>query len=293
MFVLAGLLAFLFNYFGGYGLKISLINAMPFCVISSAIAIPTARSISKSNREFVTYESSLSDIMGVVLFNFLVLNEVVNIDAFGHFGLQLLIIIIVSFLASIMLSFLLNNIEHHVKFVPIILLIVLIFALSEVYHLPALVFIMFFGLLINNLEELREFKWIERFKPDKLSKEVVKFKELITEAAFLVRALFFILFGYLIETSEVLNPKTFLWAIFIVISIFSIRTIQLVISKLPLRPLLFIAPRGLITILLFLSISATKQIDLVNKSLVIQVVVISALFMMVGMIISKQKEESS
>jgi len=289
--ILAGLLAFLFNHYGGFGLKISLINAMPFCVISSAIAIPTARSFSKSNREFVTYESSLSDIMGVVLFNFLTLNEVIDMNAFGHFGLQLLIIVIVSFVASILLSFLLNNIEHHVKFVPIILLIVLIFAVSEVYHLPALIFIMFFGLLINNLDELKQIKWIERFNPDKLSKEVVKFKELIGEAAFLVRALFFMLFGYLIETAEVLNPKTFLWAIFIVISIFSIRAIQLWISKLPLRPLLFIAPRGLITILLFLSIPVAKQIDLVNKSLVIQVVIMSALLMMVGMIISKQKED--
>jgi hypothetical protein len=150
---------------------------------------------------------------------------------------------------------------------------------------------MFFGLLINNLDELKQIKWIERFNPDKLSKEVVKFKELIGEAAFLVRALFFMLFGYLIETAEVLNPKTFLWAIFIVISIFSIRAIQLWISKLPLRPLLFIAPRGLITILLFLSIPVAKQIDLVNKSLVIQVVIMSALLMMVGMIISKQKED--
>ncbi len=289
MLILASLLAFLFHHFGGFGLKISLINAMPFCVISSAIAIPTARSISKSNREFITYESSFSDIMGVVFFNFLVLNETIDINAFGHFGLQLLIIIVVSFFASILLSFLLNNIDHHVKFVPIILLIVLIFALSEVYHLPALVFIMFFGLLINNLDELKKIKWIEIFRPDKLNKEVVKFKELTTEVAFLVRALFFMLFGYLIETADVLNPKTFLWSLLIVISIFSIRAIQLLISKLPIRPLLFIAPRGLITILLFLSITAAQQIDLVNKSLVIQVVILTALFMMIGMIISKRE----
>jgi hypothetical protein len=38
-----------------------------------------------------------------------------------------------------------------------------------------------------------------------LNKEVAKFKELTIEATFLVRALFFLLFGYLIQTSEIAN----------------------------------------------------------------------------------------
>lgn len=291
MLALAFLLAFAFNYFGHYGLKNSLTNAIPFCVISSAIAIPSVRNLSSYNKEFVIYESSLSDILGVLIFNFLALNETIDAQSFGNFTWQLVIIIVVSFFATIGLSFLLNKIEHHIKFIPIILLIVFIYAVSKIYHLPGLVFILIFGLSIGNLDELKKFKWIEKFKPDELNSEVIKFKELVIEMAFLVRASFFLLFGYLIETSEVLNSKTFLWALGIVFFIFAFRAIQLKLSKLPLQPLLFVAPRGLITILLFLSIESTQTISIVNNSLIIQVIILTALVMMVGLISSKPQKK--
>lgn len=291
MIALAFLLAFAFSYFGQFGLKDSLTNAIPFCVISSAIAIPSVRNLSSKNKEFVIYESSLSDILGVLIFNFLALNETINTASFGHFALQLFIITFVSLIATIGLSFLLSKIEHHIKFVPIILMVVLIYAVSKIYHLPGLIFILLFGLSIGNLDELKRFKWIEKFKPDELIKEVNKFKELIIEGAFLVRALFFLLFGYLIETTEVVNTDTLLWALGIVFFIFTFRTIQLKLSKLPLQPLLFVAPRGLITILLFLSIEPTHTISLVNKSLIIQVIILTALLMMFGLMTNKPKTD--
>lgn len=291
MIALAFLLAFAFRYYGSFGLKDSLLNAVPFCVISSAIAIPSVRNLSSHNKEFVIYESSLSDIIGVLLFNFLALNEIIDGFSFGHFGLQLLIIIVVSFIATIGLSFLLSKIEHHIKFVPIVLLVVLIYAVSKIYHLPGLIFILIFGLSIGNLDELKRFKWMERFKPEELDTEVTKFKELTVEGAFLIRALFFLLFGYLIETSEVLNADTFIWACAIVFFILLFRAIQLTLSKLPLLPLLFIAPRGLITILLFLSIESTHAISLVNKSLIIQVIILTALLMMFGLMADKSQSK--
>lgn len=289
MIALAFLLAFAFRYFGHFGLKDSLINAIPFCVISSTIAIPSVRNLASHNKEFVIYESSLSDILGVLIFNFLVMNETIDGSSFVQFTLQLLIITVVSFIATIGLSFLLSKIEHHIKFVPIILIVILIYAVSKIYHLPGLIFILLFGLSIGNLVELKKFKWIEKFKPDELDKEVNKFKELTIEGAFLVRALFFLLFGYLIETSEVLNADTFLWALAILFFIFVFRAIQLKLSKLPLQPLLFVAPRGLITILLFLSIDPINTISLVNKSLIIQVIILTALIMMIGLMINKPK----
>ncbi|MDP5009971.1 MAG: cation:proton antiporter [Crocinitomicaceae bacterium] len=293
MVALAFLLAFAFSYFGHFDFKDSLTNAIPFCVISSAIAIPSVRNLSSYNKEFVIYESSLSDILGVLLFNFLALNEIIDAHAFGNFTLQLLIISLISLVATIGLSFLLSKIEHHIKFIPIILLIVLIYAVSKIYHLPALIFILLFGLAIGNLEELKRFKWIERFKPEVLNKEVTKFKELTVEVAFAVRALFFLLFGYLIETSEVLNPNTFFWAIGIVSAIVLFRFIQLKISKLPLQPLLFVAPRGLITILLFLSIEPSHTLSIVNNSLIIQVIILTALLMMVGLMTNKTRKKVS
>ncbi len=291
LIALAFLLAFAFQYFGHFGLKDSLTNAIPFCVISSAIAIPSVRNLSSHSKEFVIYESSLSDILGVLIFNFLALNETIDRFSFENFALQLLIITAVSFIATIGLSFLLSKIEHHIKFVPIILLVVLIYSVSKIYHLPGLIFILIFGLSIGNLDELKRFKWIEKFKPDELNKEVNKFKELTIEGAFLIRALFFLLFGYLIETNEVLNTDTFIWALAIVFFIFAFRFIQLKLSKLPLKPLLFVAPRGLITILLFLSIEPTHTISLVNKSLIIQVIILTAMLMMFGLMANKAENK--
>jgi NhaP-type Na+/H+ or K+/H+ antiporter len=59
-----------------------------------------------------------------------------------------------------------------------------------------------------------------------------------------------------------------------------------------LSPLLFVAPRGLITILLFLSITSNQTIDLVNKSLIIQVILLTAIIMMVGLMVTAKKKES-
>lgn len=282
-FIIAGA----FHYLNLASFKISLSNAIPFCIISSAIAIPSVRNLNKENREFIIYESSLSDILGVVFFNFILFNETFGAAAFLHFGWEIIVIILISFSATLLLSFLLSRINHHIKFAPIILLVILIYEISKEYQLPSLLFIMIFGLFIGNLDELKRFRWIEKLKPQELNKEVFKFKELVTEAAFLIRALFFLLFGYLLKSEEILNPQTGIWALGIVLLIFSLRSIQLKLSRLPLHPLLFVAPRGLITILLFLSIKSDQSIPLVNKSLIIQVIILTAFIMMFGIMYTK------
>jgi len=290
--VLAFLLAFAFQYFlPGLSLKNALTNAVPLCVISSAIAIPSVKYLSAANKEFITYESSLSDIFGVIFFNFIALTELNKSHTITESVLQLLIMIAVSFIATIALAFLLSKIDHHIKFVPIILLILLIYAIAKLYHLPALIFILIFGLFLGNLDELKRFKWINRLKPHELNKEVHKIKDLTTEGTFLIRTVFFLLFGYLIETAEILNTDTLVWAIGIVAAALIIRAIQFKLFKIPLLPMLFIAPRGLINILLFLSIVPAQQIPLVNKSLVLQVVLISALVMMIGLMANGKQSQ--
>lgn len=289
MIGLSFFLAFLFYYFQGVTFKDAFINAVPFCVISSAIAIPSVSSLTNYKKEFVIYESSMSDILGVILFNFVAFNAVINFSAVSSFFIQIIIVLIGSFVCTIFLAFLLNRIEHHVKFVPIIILIILIYSVSKIYHLPGLIFIMLFGLFIGNLDELRRFTWIDKFKPDELNKEVHKFKENIAEFAFIVRALFFLLFGFLIKTDDILNTETLGWALIIVFSIVVFRALSLKLFNIPLKPLLFIAPRGLITILLFLSILPENSISLVDNALVIQVIIISALVMMFGLMTFRTK----
>lgn len=292
MFLLSFGLGYAFYYFDDISFKNGLANAIPIAVISSAVAISSTKNLMSAEKEFITYESSLSDIFGVVFFNFITLHTVIDTMTFGGFFLDLIFIFIISFIATLGLAYLLSKITHQVKFAPIILLIILIYFISKEYHLPALFFIMFFGLFIGNLNELKGYSFIEKLKPEILDKEVHKFKELTTEFTFLIRALFFLLFGFLIKTDELLNSKTIIWAVFITTGIFIIRALFLKLVKLPLNPLLFIAPRGLITILLFLSIPIGQASVLANKSVVIQVIVLTAFVMMFGfMIAGKIKKE--
>ncbi|MCP1385944.1 cation:proton antiporter [Runella salmonicolor] len=279
-----------FHFWGGINFKDSLTNAIPLCVISSAIAIPSVKNLMNHQKEFIIYESSLSDILGVIFFNFVAFNDSFGAGSIWYFFAQLMTIIIVSFLATGGLSYLLSKIDHHIKFAPIILLVILIYNISKIYHLPSLVFILIFGLFLGNLDEIKRFKWIQRLKPDLLDREVKKFKEITIEATFVIRVLFFLLFGYLMETAEILNLSTLGWAVGIVINIFCLRAILLKFYKMELSPLLFIAPRGLITILLFLSIPASQTISLVNKSLIIQIIILSALVMMIGLMMGNKKE---
>mgnify|MGYP001810034558 FL=1 len=48
------------------------------------------------------------------------------------------------------------------------------------------------------------------------------------------------------------------------------------------------APRGLITILLFLSVAQSDRVDIISTSLVIQIVIITALIMMFGLMRTKR-----
>ena len=104
-------------------------------------------------------------------------------------------------------------------------------------------------------------------------------------------SLVFMLFGFLLQTQEIVNLETLPWAVIIASGIIITRWIALWLLKLPVLPLLFIAPRGLITILLFLAILPVESIPFVNSSLVIQTIIISVLFMMIGLVIFKPEHQ--
>lgn len=288
MIILIVIFGFGFNYYWEKGIMISIINAIPICVISSAIAIPSVQNLGQEKKEFIIYESSLSDILGVVIFNFFVANEVISVLGISNFLLEILAILIISLLSSLGLAFMIKKIDHHVKFIPIIVMLILIYALSKIYHLPALIFILIFGLLLNNLDELKGISIIKKLEPIKLDVEVARFRELVVEMAFLVRTLFFLLFGFLIDSANLLKKEGLIAAFIIVITILLVRFLYFKIAKITQNPLLFVAPRGLITVLLFLSIPASKQIAAINETLMIQIILISSLVMMLGLMTNKK-----
>ncbi|WP_159799782.1 sodium:proton antiporter [Flavobacterium sp. MK4S-17] len=283
--------ASVFYYFFGYSFRESLISIIPFCIISSSIAIPSAINLTKEKREFIIYESSLSDIIGVIFFNFIALNETFNLNTtflfFGQFGIE----IVVSLVATLLLAYLLARIDHHIKYGPIIIFCILIYEVSKVYHLPALLFILFFGLVLGNLDELRNVKIFRRFDLVKLNKEVSLFKEVVIEATFIIRSLFFMVFGYVIETEEIIDIEALPFSLSIVLAIYILRILFLKWGKMSLQPLFYIAPRGLITVLLFLKVSPDQQIPVLTQSVVVQVILLTIIIMMFGIIFDTGKKD--
>lgn len=264
-------------------LKLALANAIPLGIISSAIAIPSAKHLVPSLKEFVIYESSLSDILGVIFFNFIYLNDHIEFSTFGFFIGELILMLIISFIATLLLAGFLNRIKHHVKIVPMLVIVILIYAISKKFHLPALIFILIFGLFMGNLDEFKKYKFVKQFHPVNFQRDVHKFKEITGELAFAIRSVFFILFGFLISIEDVLNTNTILLSLAITASIFLIRYGILKILNIPANPAIYLAPRGLITILLFLSIPLNQQIPQINQSLITQVIILTALVMMTGL----------
>lgn len=270
----------------------AMINLIPLGIISSAISIPSSQNLCPKNKEFVTYEGSFSDTLGVLFFNMLLLRKITETSIVGRFSLMLIGVIVLSLVSTVLLAYLMQIIKHRVKYVPIIVLAILMFSIGEYFHMPGLIFIMLFGIFLENSAKLKDIKILSKIHPEKLAIEVVKFKELTFEASFLVRSVFFLLFGYLLETSELLDSKSMVWTVAIVASIFVIRYIHLKIFKIDILPLLFMAPRGLVTIVLFLSIPVQDKIPFINQSVVIQTIVITGLIMMIELVSSREPNKT-
>lgn len=279
--------ALFLHYEWGLSYKQSLINIIPFCIISSSIAIPSAINLSKEKRQFITYESSLSDIIGVIFFNFATFGTVISLSGALHFGGQFLLMLVISVVASLILAVLLAKIDHHIKYGPIIILNILIYQISKIYHLPALIFILFFGLVLGNIDELKNLRILRNFRFTKFNREVKHFKDVVVEATFIVRTLFFIVFGFVLKTEDIINVDSLIWSVSIVVAIFALRALFLKLGKMDMQPLFYIAPRGLITVLLFLSITPEQRFVHLNESVVIQVILLTTFVMMIGLLFEK------
>lgn len=275
----------------GFGIKDSLINMVPFAVISSAIAIPSVINLSAKHREFITYESSFSDIFGVVAFNFVSFGSAITWGSAMFFSGQTLLMIVISIIASLILAFLLSKIDHHIKYGPIIIICILIYEIAKVYHLPSLIFILFFGLILGNIDEVRNIRFFRKFHFEKLNKEVHQFKEVVVEATFIIRSLFFLVFGFVMQTDEIFNLGYLVWSGSFVVAIYVLRFLMLKIMKIKTKSFLYVAPRGLVTVLLFLSITDEQKLPIFNQTIVLQVILITTLIMMFGLMFTGKDDE--
>lgn len=111
--------AALFAYLLDYSRHVAVLAAIPFAVISSAVAIPSATGLEKLPREFIIYESAFSDIIGVLVFYAWLNSE----GSLGAFALELFgggaVSLLASAVAAVALYYFINQIVGHVRFLPL------------------------------------------------------------------------------------------------------------------------------------------------------------------------------
>jgi hypothetical protein len=169
--------------------------------------------------------------------------------------------------------------------------VVLVYILAKISHLPALLLVLTFGLVLSN-SRLLEFEPVKRFIDfPKFRTDVEAFKKILTELTFLVRSLFFILFGYYTTIEGILNWRNVGIATAITSIIFLLRMIFMKqVLRMKLVPLLFFTPRGLITVLLFLSIPAASRIPLITEEVITLVILFTIFVLVAGNFIYKDEK---
>lgn len=264
-------------------------NAIPFSVVSSAIAIPSAAALSKKGKEFIIYESSFSDILGIILFNFAISNPHISTSSFTGLGLNTILIIILSAISCIVLLYVMGKISHHIKFFLIISILIMVYAIGQSYHLSALVLILSFGLFLNNADTIK-YAWFRSiFIYKNLSNDLTQLHQLSAESAFILRTFFFVIFGFTMNIYQLNDQIVLVNGLIMLASIFVIRFVYLKIFRRENSGAeAFIAPRGLISILLYFNLPHALKIPEVGTSFLFVVVLGSSLIMSIGLLLTKK-----
>lgn len=111
------------------------------------------------------------------------------------------------------------------------------------------------------------------------------FKMITLESSFVVRTFFFVIFGFTIILTSLINFEVWLVSILVLAVLYGVRFawFRLVIRK-DIYPDIWMAPRGLITILLFYSIPENLAVDKFNEGILLLVILVSSITMAVSMI---------
>ena len=268
----------------------AVLNTIPLGIISSAVAIPSAAGLNTREKEFIVYESSFSDILGIMAFDFILFGQSEITGGIGNYIAGGLLTIVIAAVTTAGLAWLLHKVSYHINYVIIMTFVVLVYVLAELYHLPALLLVLIFGLALSNsrfLENTFIRKYVEF---DKFNRDLESFRKILGELTFLVRSFFFIIFGYYTSVEGIFYPANLLTALLITSGILLIRWLFFsYVLRIRSSSLILFAPRGLITILLFLSIPAVYVLPEINTEVITLVILMTLLAMMLGNIISPRK----
>ncbi len=271
-------------FYAEFTYYVCLINAIPLAVISSAIAIPSVHGIHEDKKEFIIYESIFSDILGILFFNAVVNNPTFEVQSAAWLIGDFLIVIVVSVIVTGLILFFIEKTTMKIKFFLLIAIMVLLYAFGKMIHLSSLLMILIFGVIFNNLDLLTPARVNKFLNIDKLHDGIDRFKMITNESAFLIRTFFFFIFGFTLQLAVFSDMKIILTGLVIVFILYAIRYLYLkLVAHRNLFPELFIAPRGLITILLFYAIPPEYSKGLISEGVLFFVILLTSIVMMLGL----------
>jgi len=293
--------ALLLNSFFQLDIGVSLLITVPLSILSSSILLPSIDSVEENKREFLIYESTFSDIIGIIFF-YTVLGLTMSKNMFApEYGLiisSLFGTTLFSVIISFLLIYVFQKLTGQAKLFLLISVLMILYACAEMLNFSSLIIILMFGLILNNYKLFFKgilLRLIEN--EEKVESIIDDFKVVTLESAFVVRTFFFIIFGWSIKITDLFDLKSFVIGSTIVLIIFSVRLVTLLVfskttSVKNIAPELFLAPRGLLTILLFYSIPRNLLPTNINfEGVFLYVIIICCLIMAWSLIYERKKRE--
>lgn len=277
----------------------ALVFSVPLSVMSSAIIIPSVVNFAPARREFMVYESTFSDILGIIVFYFLTTTEPGSSTAevawavSKNLGITLAIAVVSSYALVLMLI----NLRTQVKLFLLIALLMLIYASGKMLHISSLIIILLFGLIFSNHRIFFIGRLRRLVKSEDMHSILHSFHTITLESAFVVRTFFFVVFGLTLNLGLLVDPETaFITAavgLGVAGAIFIVRLLCLKLFAYPhTNPEGWIAPRGLITILLFSQIPKEVTISGFNNGVLLYAILITGLIMTIAMIASARRKRT-
>ena len=253
------------------------ILAVPLALISSAVAIPASRGLEERAREFVVYESSTSDILGVLVF-FALVHSGATVRGFltglAGGGVLSLLLAVVCSVALVAIS---TRATAHVRYVPLLAGLFALYAAGELLHLSPLIMVLLFGLMLNNQVALARVPGLSSIAGRISEHTVGELKVLVQELTFAVRGFFFFVLGYATQPSDFASGRAWAAAAIVLVVIYGARFVMLRPLGRPLAArLTWLAPRGLITAVLYLDARHIMPLPAYLDGTVLLVVFLSA-----------------
>ena len=285
----------LYNFIPEMTMTSAWLYATPLSILSSAIIIPSVSGLAKNKKEFHIYESTFSDIIGIMMFYFLAgkLDPAESSGIVGFSG-NILLTIVISLVASYGIILIFQKIKSQVKLFLLIAVLLLLYAVGKKMHLSSLIIILIFGLVIANMKIFFRGKLSKFLHYEKAHHIYHELHTITAETAFVVRTFFFVVFGITIVVSSLFNLDVAIISSLIIASIYIIRFVllKIFIGK-DIIPQLFIAPRGLITVLLFYAIPVEAQISTFEPGILLFVIIGTSLIMTGAMIFDKKRNNKA